>query len=34
MTAPEDLPYAITGGELVTEAEGLRIRVLTLELRR
>lgn len=30
MTAPEDLPYRISGRELVSEADGLRVQVLTL----
>lgn len=30
MTAPEDLPYRISGRELVTEADGLRVQVLSL----
>ena len=31
MTAPEDLPYRIAGRELVSEADGLRVQLLTLE---
>ncbi len=30
MTAPENLSYTIAGRELVSEAEGLRVQVLTL----
>ena len=30
MTAPKDLPYTIAGRELVAEADGLRVQVLTL----
>ncbi len=30
MTAPEDLPYRIAGRELVSEADGLRVQILTL----
>ena len=30
MTAPEDLPYQITGRELVSEENGLRVQILTL----
>ncbi len=30
MTAPEHLPYSISGRDLVAEADGLRVQVLTL----
>ena len=30
MTAPENLPYTISGRELVAETAGLRVQVLTL----
>jgi quercetin dioxygenase-like cupin family protein len=30
MTAPEHLPYTIAGRELVAEADGLRVQVLSL----
>jgi quercetin dioxygenase-like cupin family protein len=30
MTDPEHLPYQIAGRELVSEAEGLRVQILTL----
>ncbi len=30
MTAPQDLPYAIAGRELVAETTGLRVQILTL----
>ena len=30
MTAPEHLPYRIAGRELVSEADGLRVQILTL----
>ncbi len=30
MTTPEHLPYQIAGRELVSEAEGLRVQILTL----
>ena len=30
MTAPRDLPYTIAGRELVSEADGLRVQVLSL----
>lgn len=30
MTAPEHLPYRIAGRELVSEAEGLQVQILTL----
>ncbi len=30
MTAPKDLPYRIAGRELVAEADGLRVQILTL----
>ena len=31
MTAPEELPYRIAGRELVSEAEVLRVQILTLD---
>ncbi len=30
MTAPKNLPYRIAGRELVAEADGLRVQILTL----
>ena len=30
MTAPEHLPYQIAGREMVSEADGLRVQILTL----
>lgn len=30
MTAPKDLPYTISGRELVSEADGLRVQILGL----
>lgn len=30
MTAPEHLPYSLSGRDLVAEADGLRVQVLTL----
>ncbi len=30
MTAPEHLPYQIAGRETVSEADGLRVQILTL----
>lgn len=30
MTVPKDLPYTISGQELVAEGDGLRVQVLTL----
>ena len=30
MTSPEDLPYTIEGRELIAEAPGLRVQILTL----
>ena len=30
MTDPEDLPYTIEGRELIAEAPGLRVQILTL----
>ena len=32
MTTPENLPYTISGRELVAETDGLRVQVLTLGL--
>ena len=30
MTAPEDLPYSITGREAIAEIDGMRVQILTL----
>ena len=30
MTAPEDLPYSITGRDIVAEADGMRVQIMTL----
>ena len=30
MTVPEDLPYSITGREIVAEADGMRVQILTV----
>lgn len=30
MTAPKDLPYTIAGREMISEADGLRVQILTL----
>ena len=30
MTAPDDLPYSITGRETVAEADGMRVQIMTL----